>query len=837
MRRAARTLIALVVAAAAVSCATQPAAAGSYVVAAGTAAGCADNSWTYSTEGAADVNAFDLCPTIAGTHPSAIDTALEMSTTPGATAPYETGASATFNAPAGTSIVQLVMKLDAYASHEQGWAGGIEAIGGSYGSSWAYVSGLNNSSGGSSDSFGNATIAQTYSIGGATAIQSAIACYFAAGCTRTDPGHMIPHWADDWAYMNISSVQVTLKETATPTTTYTGGGLTDGSYHTGTQSIGYSSSDTSGIQMAQLVVDGNTGQPAASSSFSCDYTKPVPCQNQAGTFNLDETKLADGPHTAQVWAENAAGNWAPGQTETFYVSNTAPAAPKFVYASGNGAWQGQNSWTVGWQNPTNDLAPETTVHYETCPLIGQTCATGSETVPGQAPGQDNTWTGSFGATSPGQYTLILWEQDQAGNSSSQNTSSPVALAWDTGAPGLAQIAQATGTNGWLDGAEATAYTPQVSMAPGAAVPASGVAGYAVTTDGTTPGTTITNPTAGGGQTATLAPPGGGWPEGTDTIEARAISGAGVASSSVATITFKVDRTPPTTNAYGYGNPAPAWQPAPVDVTLQASDALSGMGASDDETVTDGGYIAYTLDAGAQQTIAGGLGTVRVASQGQHWISYRAYDVAGNVSQSKTVYVNVGTASQGSAPHDGFWSETASTANFSAAGGFGAACPAQATLTPSHDTYVDQAQPSESFGTSSALVVRSSQNANARALLDFSLPAADGCSVTSAELRLYSTAGTAGRTLEAFQAGSPWTDTSVTWNTRPGTTGSGTSTTTTTSGWQTIDVTTQIQDIYSYGDDGLIVRDASEGAPSAAGQSFTSSKGDAAQEPQLVVSFG
>jgi hypothetical protein len=427
----------------------------------------------------------------------------------------------------------------------------------------------------------------------------------------------------------------------------------------------------------------------------------------------------------------------------------------------------------------------------------------------------------------GKHTFTVEARDATdANAATQSGSFEVANA----VPAPPRISPPAATNGWLDGAQATTYSPQLDDS-------AGIAGYAITTDGTTPGTTATLAAAADGS-ATLSAPAGGWPEGTDTIEARAISSSGVASPAT-TLAIRVDRTPPSIAAEGYGNPAPAWQPPPVSVRLVARDELSGVGAADDGApVTGGGYIAYTVDAGPRQTAAGGVASITISEQGQHWLTFQAYDVAGNVSQSRTIYVNVGSPATGTPPGAGFWARTVNPASrFTAARAFGTTCPAAVTLTPSHDTYVDQAEPEQPHGSATTLVVRSGANANARSLLDFSLPPAGGCAVTSATLRLYSTASTSGRTLEVLRAGSAWTDAAATWGTRPGPTGAAATLVTTAGGWQSADVTGEIEDIYAYGDDGLIVRDATEGAEPAAGQSFGSSEAAAAEQPELVVTFG
>ncbi len=635
-----------------------------------------------------------------------------------------------------------------------------------------------------------------------------------------------------------SGVVATIADSGDPALTIAGGGLSGGGWISGTQQLIYNASDSSGIRRTLFSVDG-VGQ--SSDQRGCDYSYPVPCQNVTGaTYSLDTTKLADGPHVASVGARDATDvNQTTVTAAAFNVSNTPPAAPA-LSVDGGGAWQSTNDWTLRFTNPDGpDPAPIVGVLYRVCHLDGTACVSTpvASGVQNQGPGQPNTLTGSLGITTPGGYKVSVWLEDAAGNATQANSSNPVTVNWDPATPGPAQISAPATTNGWVNGAQATAYSPQVTMAENATVPPSGIAGYAVTTDGSTPGSAVTDPVGqDSGQTITVSAPPDGWGEGGHTIEARAISAAGVPSSDVATVSFDVDRTAPAANAEGYGNPAPAWQPAPINVRLVATDALSGMGASDDGDPAHGGYIAYSVDAGPRQAAGGGLTTVTIGAQGQHSITYEAYDVAGNVSASKTVYVNVGTPGAPASFERGFSAHSGATATFTAARGFGTNCPAQVTLTPSSDTYVDQSAPQQTHGAASTLLVRSGVRANARALLDFGLPSANGCAVSSAQLRLYSSGGTSGRTLEAFRAGSPWTEASVSWNTRPGPTGPAATTTTTASGWQTFDVTELVQDIYSYGDSGLIVRDRDEDGDPSAGQSFDSTEAGVATRPQLTLSF-
>jgi len=85
--------------------------------------------------------------------------------------------------------------------------------------------------------------------------------------------------------------------------------------------------------------------------------------------------------------------------------------------------------------------------------------------------------------SDGPHALRVEARDATdANAASQSATFTVSNA----DPGRALIAAPTGTNGWLNGAQASTYSPQLSVAPGGPP----IAGYAVTTDGTTPGASV-----------------------------------------------------------------------------------------------------------------------------------------------------------------------------------------------------------------------------------------------------------------------------------------------------------------------------------------------------------
>lgn len=308
------------------------------------------------------------------------------------------------------------------------------------------------------------------------------------------------------------------------------------------------------------------------------------------------------------------------------------------------------------------------------------------------------------------------------------------------------------------------------------------------------------------------------------------------NTSAATGRLRVDRTPPVTTVRGAGN-GTDWQPGPVTVTLAGRDELSGMGAADDdEPVERGGRLTYALDGAAPHTVRGDEAQVEVRGDGAHTLVFRAYDVAGNPSPERTVGVLIG--SPGGGPPDGgggFRDRSTGTATFSAARSFAGACPARVALAAVRDTYVDQARSGDAFAGAGRLLVRSAAGANARALLRFDLPSSGGCELAAATLTMDATAAGGGRTLAAYRAGSAWDD-AVSWATRPGAVGAPALATPAGPGPVTFDVSDQLRGIYANGDNGLLVRDASEGAAARAEEAFAAAEAGAGEAPRLELEF-
>lgn len=151
--------------------------------------------------------------------------------------------------------------------------------------------------------------------------------------------------------------------------------------------------------------------------------------------------------------------------------------------------------------------------------------------------------------------------------------------------------------------------------------------------------------------------------------------------------------------------------------------------------------------------------------------------------------------------------------------------------------IDKKSGGSNFGTLSTLTVNSENgNKDKRSLVTFTLPTVPaGCKISSAYLRLYATSVTSGRTLQALQVASGWTETGVTWNTQPSVTGTAAivNITSTTPGYLQWDVTSSVQAIYSNTNYGFLIRDANEGA---SGTEQFNSRESSSNQPQLVINY-
>ncbi|ADO68124.1 adventurous gliding motility protein AgmC [Stigmatella aurantiaca] len=256
-----------------------------------------------------------------------------------------------------------------------------------------------------------------------------------------------------------------------------------------------------------------TAEPGSTVNVIVDGTSVgTATANASGNWTLTPTApLAEGPHTVNATATDAAGNTSPvSSTNTFTVDTVAPAAP-VVTTPANGSLINDSTPTYSGTGE-----PGSTIN-----VIVDGTSVGTTTVDGSG-----NW--SFTPTTPlaeGPHTVSATATDAAGNTSpSSNTNN---FTVDTVAPAAPVVVTPA------NGSTTNDNTPTYS---GTAEPGSTVN---VIVDGTSVGTATAN--ASGNWTLT---PGAGLSSGPHTVNATATDAAGNTSPVSNTNTFTVDADPP-----------------------------------------------------------------------------------------------------------------------------------------------------------------------------------------------------------------------------------------------------------------------------------------------------
>ncbi len=299
--------------------------------------------------------------------------------------------------------------------------------------------------------------------------------------------------------------------------------------------------------------------------------------------------------------------------------------------------------------------------------------------------------------------------------------------------------------------------------------------------------------------------------------ASCVSPTAYSGLAVGTHTFAVQAV----DAAGNVDPSPAMHVwtievgPPADTTAPETAINSGPPASTSATTAtltfssnETASLSCSLDGAPFGACSSPL-TLSGLAVGVHTFSVRATDGAGN---------------QDTTPATTTWSVTAACAGGSV------------TLNSVADSWILQSSASNNFATDSVLKVTAKSGANSRALVRFTLPTIPaGCQVTGANLRLYAASAVNGRTLQALRITSAWTETGVTWQNQPTTAGTA-ATVGSGSGWRQWNVLTQIQTMYTSGNNGFLIRDATESGGGSEQQLHSKEKAPD-RPPQLVITFG
>ena len=315
----------------------------------------------------------------------------------------------------------------------------------------------------------------------------------------------------------------------------------------------------------------------------------------------------------------------------------APPPPQNLVVEQGTDWRAQTRYTFHWNNPGG--------HSHPIPAARITMAhPASGYVSPEYRYVDSAGITSLSIdvpSSPGVWHVWIHLEDSSGNHWPNNDAG-IDVRFDPTVPGQAEPARA---NGWIGIAEATSY-PQPIRFPREdtrqAVGPSGIKGYMVELQRADrpPCTLLCAQTFVPGETVTHSL--SDLPEGRNTLRARAVSGAGVASNAVAEVELPVDLSAPRPSIAG-APPAEQWQRTPVTVSLQGEDQahLSGMApAPDGEPVEGGTYLEARVGDGPPRRLRGGSASLEIAEDGEHAVSLRAVDFAGNPSPERQATVRV-----------------------------------------------------------------------------------------------------------------------------------------------------------------------------------------------------
>lgn len=540
-----------------------------------------------------------------------------------------------FIAPPGTTINHVHLKADGRAWNGD-WASLLQASNDRFTGGFWNLSGCSGNPGSVNGCVSALdSVEQNYDIPGATGVRALVMCGNFNGCTTFSTGF----WPFTRSYYFIRDFDVTLEDTSSPSIAITAGELASGKWIHGTQPLTFSASDNSGIRRTRFTVD-ELGQ-VADDVRPCDYTFAIPCQNVTAEYSVDTSRLSDGVHRTTVGAVDATDSNAFETANTIFVDNHAPTEPIDPSVAGGEDWRSIDGFTIRWTNPWS-AAPIDRAGYELCRSDGSGCVTGERT------GNGISQLTNVRVGQPGDYTIRIWLRDAAGNESSAR-SKPLHLKFDDVAPAQAAPQH---RNGWVDKAHSAQLDQQIDPPKAGTPPLSGIAGYAVTSDGSTPPVTLN-------ERASAAPDYAAHrllenlPEGVTTVRARAISGSGVASPEVGVTDIYVDLTPPQLSLRGQPEPN-EWSRVPGLLSITATESeLSGMASGPvDRGIESGAFIETSVDGQEPQRQPGPQRDLRpdgrlefadaarldlpVAADGAHTVTYRAVDVAGNETPERSI---------------------------------------------------------------------------------------------------------------------------------------------------------------------------------------------------------
>ncbi len=254
---------------------------------------------------------------------------------------------------------------------------------------------------------------RTFSLGRSTQVVQRVTCRDRGGCSTSKLTALRTYLS-----------QVRVVDVSRPAVRITGGGLASRRWVRGFQQLRFGAQDNVGIARQEIFAGGIF---RASQARPCDRARTVPCPNGAGLLGFNTSALPDGPRPMRLDVRDGAGN--PSSVGfTSFVDNTAPGRASLSLDGGQG-WRRTNAFTARWANARERHARIAGVRYRICRVGGQPgCAAQSR------PGINISALPGLRVAGQGEWALVMWRYDEAGNENGAVASDPVRLRLDSVPP-------------------------------------------------------------------------------------------------------------------------------------------------------------------------------------------------------------------------------------------------------------------------------------------------------------------------------------------------------------------------------------------------------------------
>lgn len=405
-----------------------------------------------------------------------------------------------------------------------------------------------------------------YSVDGGTSLR-----YLSPFTISNDGTHTISYWSTDAAGNTEVQQSTTVKiDVSAPSTqaSVSSTSSADGWYQDPAQVSLSASDSSSGVANSYYTIDGGATQ----------------------TYSTPFSVSGGGSHVINYWSVDSVGNVETQRSLTVNIDAGAPATQISA-----GGMQGSNGWYI---SPT--------VQVSLTPSDNQSGV--ANTYYSVNGGAAQTYTGSFTVSGNAQHQVSYWSVDRVGNTEAAR--SFVVKIDNIGPTMQSSVSGTPGNSVYFRSAI------QMSLTASDNASGSGVANSYYRIDG--------------GPTQSYTVPFTVSGDGTHPVEFWSIDAAGNNNYSY-TVMIRIDATAPVTQATATGTTGDnGWYRGPVQLSLAASDNLSGMANS-----------YYTVNGGAPQLYPAPFS---ISAAGIHTVNFWSMDKANNTETQRSIILKIDSGS-------------------------------------------------------------------------------------------------------------------------------------------------------------------------------------------------